>query len=594
MRLYDLKQYKDERIPPNELWHAAIANFLSVSLGDIYDNDDILLECYSPYRKNIADETSYPNVILDYILGFFHESIDATGNPIKRIPNQPYVILGPPGIGKTTYLAHILKVLSKKTDIKIFPIFIDMRTYSDYSNLYQTVLERIDEILDKTSELRLFPLEASNADKLEIYAELFESNLHNRLLSFELNNWREKLSDENFKQNLQNTIEELLKNRKLVLIKHIEYLREKRNLQVVFVIDNFDQNHENNDINSFHQIVFSLAKDILIEFRQPVFLPMRNYTFQDSYDRYSFFEASRSRTKSLSSPIHEGVYSKRKDYILSQIDNKLSFNIMEKTWEIPGTSLKERLGNVLQQIHDNQEIIALLEGLAGDDMRTYLELISYALQSGHLTIQNVTYKSFLKAIAYCNNKMFVPTDRRTRIINLYDNQEQEGYKNTLIKIRFLQYLKACGGPVNPENIIQELRFLGYQENSVIFAAERFIKFGLIEQHPYYKKGVTNLTNIKFILTPIGSYYIDKLLFDANYFEVMCPSINITNSLKGHAETVLEQKEGHQKQKSLEEMVSYVIKCEEEEKKKADLAAINKNIYFNNTFKPIYDSIKYGY
>ncbi len=91
MRLWEDLEIKNKRVKPQTFWDT-IGNWISSALGDIYRDEPTLESCYAPYREHQYDEDAYHKVLYDYIMAFTRESR----------PCSPFIIYGPPGIGKTT------------------------------------------------------------------------------------------------------------------------------------------------------------------------------------------------------------------------------------------------------------------------------------------------------------------------------------------------------------------------------------------------------------------------------------------------------------------------------------------------------------
>ena len=580
MRLYEESKYRGNRVPPTEFWHQAIANWLAGSLGDIYNDKERLIPCYSPKRKNPHDEDDYPGIIYDYIKQF----------AISEGSTRVFILYGPPAIGKTTYLSYLLKIhLPQKFNCNVYPIFFDLRNVSDFGNLSTKFIEQVEKKLSEESQLQIF--KGKNPDeKLKIYIEMFKDKLPNQLTEFDPDNYSIIFENEELKRKVKQTIEDrYLSNPKLTCIRKIEYLTKNNNIDIVFVIDNFDHHPKHEEM---HQSVYDLAKEIIVDFKRPIFLPMRNYTFLDSYDRFGYMEADRVRTKSLSVPIHLDVFERRKNYILSKIDKQIKL-ALEKgiKLDIPPGVFKKKLRVVLEGIAGNNEIMIFLAGVCGDNIRVFLDLILNAIQSGHLEYTErsdgtavVTYKSFIKACAFCNNFMFMFTEKRTPIINIYDNGEAEGYRNTLIRIRILQYLRHASSPVAVEDIAEELNVLGYRGESILNAFVILRSNGLIEEIPYYRSVKKISMDQQFSISPIGIFYLERLATDPIYFELMSASCNFPLSYKTIVEKLVtlaqETKEHRQNRyEALKKILDYFEKCESQERQIVLADRLNLEKYF---------------
>ena len=377
--------------------------------------------------------------------------------------------------------------------------------------------------------------------------------------------------DEATKKNVKDCIESrYLPKKDLLLSRKTTYLAEKHDIQIVFVLDNFDHLHDHERV---HQAVYSLSREILSKFGRPVFLPMRNYTLKDSYNLYGYVEADKPRNKSLSPPIHKRVLLKRKDHIFDAMGEKV---ILTDNKSIGKERLINSVNIILNGIYGNDQILNFLEGISGDNLRTYLDLLILSLQSGHLQyteiqpgFSTISYKSFVRACIYCNHLIFRPRDRRCPVINLFDNREPMGSRNTLIRIRLLQRLNYSDAPEKVENLLIDFQELGYLEDNVFKGLKTFVNAGLVDESPYYQVGVPMSKERYFSISKVGKYYIEKLLYDAAFFEAMASSLNLPRSYKPNMENMLTYSDESKRSReirynSLMRIISYINECEREE------------------------------
>jgi len=529
MRIIDNPKISGQRVSPLSIWDQATANWMSDSLSDIYSEKSLLGQCYSTRRVQQKDEDEFPKIIYDYI-----ESFNGVGQ--EDCPRNIFIIYAPPGLGKTTYLSHLFNYperYSARLKKRLFPLICDIRNFSDLEKISECYYEWLYEQLYKNPVFGFSSLGLQ--EKQELYIKMFSENLSRQLFDFdERMSYKELSVSSDLYEKVKCVLEErYLGNKKMMCQKSIGYLSRYKNIRVILVIDNFDHYDEHDEAKMTHQKVYALAKEIKEAFISPVFLPMRNNTMKDSYDRNGYLEADNPRTKRLSALIHSSVLEKRVEYIVNNLGRRVYMVQDEKVLNKSGEDVVSSLGKVFGQIMEGREINAFLESISGTNIRSYLDLVRTALQSGHLYsdvsggVPSLTFESFLRACSLCNNIAFNPGEERTQVINLFDNNNELSYSNALIRIRVLQYLNYASAPVKAKCVADELLCLGYRKESIYKALKVFLRHDLIEELPYQKSLVSGILDSSFFkITKTGKYYIEDLCFALPYVKIMYPAMNL--------------------------------------------------------------------
>jgi len=485
--------------------------------------------------------------------------------------------------GKTTYIAYAAKVsIPKEYNIIILPVIFDLRDITDFHNLTKEFYGKLRTIYTNNPVLNI-SYGKNPEEKLALNIEIFKDLLSDDIIDFDVNNIKQVFINEDLKSEVKKCIQNrYLSKLDLTLVRRTRYLCEHHGIHVVFVLDNFDHLDDHEKV---HQAVYSLSREILSKFSRPVFLPMRNYTLKDSYNLYGYVEADKPRNKLLSTPIHKHVFDKRKNYILKNLGDKIS---LTETVNIKRETLAGSVNTILNGIYRNENVMRFLEGIAGDNIRTYLDIILLALQSGHLQFNeisknqySVNYKAFVKACIYCNNYIFRPGDRRCPIISLIDNRQPMGSRNTLARVRLLQKLNHSDATEKVANIMSDFEAIGYTEEDIFSALRVFLYAGLVEEAPYFRVGAQMSSERSFKLTKVGRYYIKNLLIDPAYFEAMAPSLNLPPYYKDNLLNLLSYPDESKRHReirynALMKIIAYIENCEQEERTiMKDCHSINK-------------------
>ena len=517
--------FSQDRAKPDTVWEV-YAQLLSDIFGEITEQNEMLEKCYCPIRTRKFDEywlpsitTGIPTALLcdpdqdpDYFL---------SDHLMFAEVENPFLIIGNVGTGKSTYIHYFFKVGLKKLhlDSKIEGIIIN--------------LGKIERDAD-SKDLKLFIDNKINEHIVENYQEFYEPDyeLILRVFEDELRPFKKiyaalarRVGREKAKSVKIKDVIELQKNIRSYNIGRIRYIKNKYEKKLFIVLDNIDHHHKD-----FQESTFLLSQSLMTDFQCPIILTVREYTFTAAY-RHTKFSAFQPRFLHLSSPIITEVIKKRTDYALKEkhIDSifvgkdKVILNLPnEEPFELSRSELKERLSIILNSFL-SEEILYTLERLSNTDMRTLMKIVRVALSSGYLyppqrqlRYNTVRHYDFLKAIMLGNNPYYRPKDPSTMIINLFENEEKQYEGNNLIRYRTLQCIDYLGDDTHIDDVYDFMVLIGYQFDKIKKILKLFLRHSLIE--PTYPKSF-NIDRIEFFkITLTGKYYLDNLINNIDYYQ----------------------------------------------------------------------------
>src|SRR5665213_214711 len=198
MRLCEESEFKNQRVAPNRCWNELTGDFLTEAMGDIYHNREKLLACYAAARQLQEDEDDYPKQIIQHVLSSQRQSAE----------RKLFIIYGPPGIGKTTYLANVFRqrAEAEAANHAIVPIFFDLRNTSDFDKLPERFAEHVfEEFIDVHP---LFKEDAEENTRLRAYAKVFKDRLKQQVVGFEWKRFSSFVKQTGNRDKLQRVIEE--------------------------------------------------------------------------------------------------------------------------------------------------------------------------------------------------------------------------------------------------------------------------------------------------------------------------------------------------------------------------------------------------
>jgi DNA-binding MarR family transcriptional regulator len=522
---------KKLRYEPDTTWWV-YAGVLSEIFGEIIEEDALLEHCYCESRSRKFDEAFIKAVTTGIPEAVFCDSdINPDDFLAEYLPkaelNNPFLILGDVGTGKSTYIHHYFKITLKrlKLDEIIQGIIIDLRDrYIPPVELRRFIDEVIHNCLEKCSNFVEPSFELLN----EIFADELRSNypVYSKL---------KELDKKEFEISVTKEILNLKQNRHLYNIARIKFLTEKLQQRIFIVIDNVDHYDRNYQIE-----VFNICRTLMQDYHTPFILTTRHYTFPIAY-KHIGLSSFQPRFLNLSFPNTKKMLEKRVDYLFKlNFENKVIAKIKRdfikmfirgRVEEVKITDLRERLNIILETLL-TEKIIEMLECLSNFDLRTLLKMVKIALSSQFIYPPEretkdehhkkyVRHYDFLKAVMQGNNFYYDPTKGEATIIqNMFCIGDKTYEGNNLIKIRILQCLYCFGDKVHINKVYEFMESVGYTKERVKKVIKNFLQLDLIESS--FNEGYDlDRDNIQFLqLTTTGKYYLKELIKEPSYLDTV--------------------------------------------------------------------------
>jgi DNA polymerase III delta prime subunit len=503
-------QQRHRRKQPAIYWSVA-KDALSFALSDIWEDQQLLDDCYCSDRERPFDEEHFAESVMAYIKDF-------SENENRDVPTRPFVIYGDPGVGKTTFLHHTLRAtVSPQIPIELLSL--------DYRQIALETLEAIrtdfyQQVANHLWQLPQLQFESSHT-KTQFFEKVFSKRLRRSFLEYVSDETKDSLLREKIKA----TIESFLKTIDVFDIDMIEYLYKHTGKTFIIIMDNFDHDIRNQRL---HLNILLVARDAIDRLRCPVFIPMRNYTKFNAFDRFAGKEAMQYRSLQLSRADERSVLNLRHKYATSKLLERKREEIEHgcQKYQFTPQRLVDTL-NMIWDVFNSSEAFKFLVTISNGNLRTLFDVIHRVLQSGYFgtTDALADYSAFLKAAILDNNAFFEPEDERNRVINIYDNNEPYSWGNSLIRIRILQMLQYAASPTTVDWLLSRLSRAGYEESSIMQAVRYLAQINLLEVLPALETEIDK-TSIVTINKP-GNFYLEYLMYNVHYLENVLPSTNVS-------------------------------------------------------------------
>jgi Cdc6-like AAA superfamily ATPase len=439
--------------------------------------------------------------------------------------HRPIVLLGGVGVGKSTFIHHLVKVDAKSVFQNAIAIRVDYGQGATFSDPSDYAIETIDSKLRED-----YGIDIDDARFVfDLYRDelrRFEGGIYGSIKDTAPNEFQMKRVEH---------VAELAANRAEHIRRAIDRITSSHRRQVVIFLDNIDQRgHE--DQNE----VFLTAIEIAAKWKATVFITLRPETYYVSR-RYGAVSGYHPRVFSIAPPRCDVMVKKRIEFALNILDSGTDPRASGGVG-IESERLELFLRVLEKNMTRNRNLVALLENLAGGNMRRALEFVTQFIGSGHVDTQKIIaieesdpgsyfipLHEFLRSLLHGDNEYYDPST--SPIANLYAIDRPDPSSHFLAPIA-LHYIMSRGeaesnsGFVGLSEVYQFTQGLGFDVSSVEFALNKLGHHKLIEApldnfDPHQSEQVR--------ITTIGAYTLTNLPRMFTYNDAVIIDTPITSS-----------------------------------------------------------------
>ncbi len=441
------------------------------------------------------------------------------------ISNRPIALVGDVGVGKTSFLKHLMYVSAYAEFQHALYAYVDLGRKGALSeSLQETVLDQIESAF-----LENHDIDVLSADFLQaVYKKdvrRFETGVYG--------SWKEA-NPEKYQDRLIEMLAEKQANRAEHLRSAISYLSSQRRKQIIIALDNADQRS-----STIQSEAFVIAQNLAAEWKATVFISIRPKTFFYS-KRSGALSAYPHRVFTVAPPRIDEVIEKRLIFALNIAEGRVQMERLQ--------AISLRLGNVatfvkvlISSIERFDDVKIFLENITGGNIRELIQYISSLFGNPNMDTQgavialekNSDYAmpvhEFWKVAMKGDYQYYDP--EKALAFNLYDvysNDEREHFIVPLL----LSLLDTPGphrtaeGFVTFDELVRQMQDLGFKPASVDAAIRAANNKKLVEAPERMtfeedEDGALGLMPTAFRLTTIGAYHVKVWLADFAYLDAMC-------------------------------------------------------------------------
>jgi hypothetical protein len=448
----------------------------------------------------------------------------------KGISRRPILILGDVGVGKTTFIRHLIQVSAAEVFTKAIALHLNFGSQATLAaDLKQFVLSEIQRQL-------------SEEHKIEIEdSSLVRGVYHLDLQKFarDIFGGLQQSAPAEFALKELQFLESKLADKAEHVRRTLLHLEKGRRKQIVIFLDNADQRDYKTQ-----QEAFLIAQEIAANWPATVFLTLRPETFHLSMKSGGSLSGYHLKAFTVAPPRIDRVLEKR-----------LRFGLRITRGDIPLEShihLRVRFANLdaiitamLDTLSRRREIGELIDNMAGGNVRLALDLVQGFFGSGHVDTQKIVeiqkesppylipLHEFLRAAIYGDTVHYDPT--WSHVANLYDVSTFDPKEHFIMPLA-LSVLATWTGSGVQNGFVEtglfygRMQGMGYTAEQVDHVVVRAFKHKLIEMSGRRTPEPGNDMPPSLRATTDGVYDAEKLAFLFAYLDAMIVDVAIFDAL----------------------------------------------------------------
>lgn len=546
-----LTQYPRIRYP-SEL-QATLKQLSEILINDVMDNSEVeeefFKQCYCESGALSKYALLSKNILEARYASMFSETEPSPNVlPVKdskksdnfspdvmseALTKRPVVLIGDVGVGKTSFVKHLMYISAYNEFKEAIYIYIDLGSKASLTeDLRKYVLAEIEN--------QLYEKYAVDINEVGFIKGAYASDISR----FSKGLWGEckesdiKLYNEKLNMMLDTKIS--LKDQHVKT--SINYLSKARQKQIIIALDNADQRDF-----QIQQETFIISQELAKDWNSMVFVSVRPQTFYKS-KRSGALTAYPHKIFTISPPRTDIVISKRLQFALDMAEGKIPLDTFEHI-KINVKNLAIFLSVLLDSLKTNKDLQEFLSNITGGNIRGVIDFVTNFIGSPNVDAEKIIdikertgsytipVHEFTKSALLGEYSHYSPDT--SIAMNIFDVSTSDSREHFLSPI-VLSYLIMDGSHKNKDgfcttiSLYEELQSIGFTTNQIESILRRTTNKKLIEtsQRITFEEDESGLIGnmpASFRVTLIGAYHLKKWLGTFTYFDAMVFDTPIFNS-----------------------------------------------------------------
>ena len=397
------------------------------------------------------------------------------------ISNRPIVLLGDVGVGKSSFLKHLMYVSAYDEFQRALYVYVDLgRTGALSESLKDVVLDQIEGVL-----LNEYEVDILSADFIKsVYKDEIKRFDRGIFGSLKQTDPRE------YDRKLLNLLADKQGDRAAHTKDAIGYLAKERRKQIIIALDNSDQRD-----SETQQDAFIISQTIASDWKATVFVSMRPRTFYQS-KRSGALSAYPHRVFTIAPPRIDSVIRKRIQFALDVAEGRRHLESLSQI-RLNLSNIAAFLHVILNTVGKNDDVNLFLENITGGNIRLLIELIANTVGSPNIDTEGVVrgleehgefvlpVHDWWKVAMKGDFRFYDPS--RSLSANVFSVFGPDRKEHFLI-LMVLAYLDSSGKHRNAEGFVtyaelsREMQSWGYRASSIEAAIRLANNMRLIESN----------------------------------------------------------------------------------------------------------------
>lgn len=544
--LYDYPKYRY----PSNLQHS-LSTISELLLNDIIEQEDVeqrfYQDCYCESGALSQHALVSKHLLSSRYQALFSPSEKTVITPATQkdgslsinseviassVRQRPIVLIGDVGVGKTSFIKHLMHVSANKEFKDSIYIYINLGSQGALS------AELKDFILSEV-ERQLYEKYSVDIREASFIRGVYDSEIRR----FENGIFAElkKNNPDLYATKLMDFLEKKIQYTDMHLKASIDHIAKGRKKQIVIALDNADQRNIN-----VQQEAFIIAQNFSREWLAVVFVTVRPHTFFQSR-KSGTLAAYPPRVFTILPPRVDQVIERRLKFALGVAEGKIQIQHLGNI-HLNLANIATFIRALLFSLNRNEKLVEFLSNITGGNIREVIGFVTRFIGSPNVDAEKIIHKmdnggyviplhEFWKSALLGEYSHYDPVS--SIALNLFDIVSFNPNEHFLTPM-ILGYLNSEGKHKNKDGfvatnaIIAEMQNFGFSPASTSAMIQAANNKKLIEtaERVTFDEGEGNFFEDKepenFRLTTIGAYHLKRWISEFSYLDAMSHDTPILN------------------------------------------------------------------
>ncbi|MDW4916933.1 hypothetical protein [Streptomyces californicus] len=444
----------------------------------------------------------------------------------KSVTQRPVILLGDVGVGKTSFINHLVSVEAKDELERGIVLYVDFGR----EPALRTDLEKY--VLDS------FERQLRNKQGIDLHSDAFVRGIyHGELVAMRkgIYGFLQESDPIAYRVKEAELLQSRIDNQSGHLKRAVEHLISGERRTVVAFLDNIDQRQDD-----FQEQVFLIAQSLAETWPITCFVTMRPSTYSKSR-RQGSLSAYQNRVFTISPPRVDLVIKKRLEYALDKLINGGVLALSSEGISVESNMLREYIEVLIDSLERNSSLAECLDNVSAGNVRDALDLLTNFVGSGHVDTGKILeikistgeyfipLHEFLRAVIYGDNEYYSPDT--SFVANVFDIITPQGAEHFLTPFlldhcwRSSQTSEAEKGYIAESDVRSSMQDLGYLEQQISASLDRAVRSKMLDYAAADESAPNRLR-----ITQRGAYILQRLISQFVYLDAVVTDVPFVDEM----------------------------------------------------------------